>query len=97
MLLDEESLSDGEEEFIFSAVDIVHGEFDDDEVPKRGGSVLGHAVINRERLAGQDCIMIIFPKNLRTSMFSLDADKEVHNQLREGLIEHLWNHHADQY
>ena len=52
MLLDEESLSDGEEEFIFSAVDIVHGEFDDDEVPKRGGSVLGHAVINRERLAG---------------------------------------------
>ncbi len=73
MLLDEESLSDGEEEFIFSAVDIVHGEFDDDEVPKRSESVLGHAVINRERLASQDCIMIIFPKNLRTSMFSLDA------------------------
>ncbi|BAT16057.1 Os12g0169200 [Oryza sativa Japonica Group] len=52
MLLDEESLSDGDEEFISLAVDIVHDEFDDDEVPKRGGSVIGHAVINRERLAG---------------------------------------------
>ena len=49
MLLDEFS-SDGDEEFISSAVDIVHGEFDDDEVPKRGGSVIGHAVINRGTL-----------------------------------------------
>uniref|UniRef100_A0A0E0BTR8 Uncharacterized protein n=1 Tax=Oryza glumipatula TaxID=40148 RepID=A0A0E0BTR8_9ORYZ len=40
MLLDEESLSDGDEEFISSAVDIVYDEFDDDEVPKRGGSVI---------------------------------------------------------
>uniref|UniRef100_A0A0E0LJM1 Uncharacterized protein n=1 Tax=Oryza punctata TaxID=4537 RepID=A0A0E0LJM1_ORYPU len=38
MLLDEESSSDDDEEFISSAVDIVHGQFDDDEVPKRGGT-----------------------------------------------------------
>uniref|UniRef100_A0A0E0F598 Uncharacterized protein n=1 Tax=Oryza meridionalis TaxID=40149 RepID=A0A0E0F598_9ORYZ len=72
MLLDEKSLSDGDEEFIFSAADIVHGEFDDDEVPKHGGSVLGH-------------------------IYEKIQDKKVHNQLREDLIEHLWNHHAYRY
>jgi hypothetical protein len=49
MLLDEFS-SDGDEEFISSAVDIVHEEFDDDEVPKHGESVIGHAVINQGTL-----------------------------------------------
>ena len=34
MLLDEESLSDGDEEFISLAVDIVHGEFNNGEVQK---------------------------------------------------------------
>uniref|UniRef100_A0A0E0JJ80 Uncharacterized protein n=1 Tax=Oryza punctata TaxID=4537 RepID=A0A0E0JJ80_ORYPU len=70
MLLDEESSSDDDEEFICLAIDIVHD--NDDEVPKHGGSVLGHA-------------------------YEKIQDKEVCNQLREDLIEHLWNHHADRY
>ena len=50
MLLDDESSSDDDDEFIFEAVETI---FDDNnEEPKRGGSVFGHAVINRERLAG---------------------------------------------
>nr|XP_025877665.1 putative nuclease HARBI1 [Oryza sativa Japonica Group] len=31
------------------------------------------------------------------SQYEKIQDKEVHNQLREDLIEHLWNHHADRY
>uniref|UniRef100_A0A0D3HVG0 Uncharacterized protein n=1 Tax=Oryza barthii TaxID=65489 RepID=A0A0D3HVG0_9ORYZ len=51
MLLDEESLSDGDEEFISSAVDIVYDEFDDDEVPKRGGSVIGFTYQSSSNIA----------------------------------------------
>ncbi|XP_015697119.2 uncharacterized protein LOC107305093 [Oryza brachyantha] len=52
MLLDDESSSDDDEEFILSAVEIVHGQDMTDHVPKRGGSVYGHQVIDRDRLGG---------------------------------------------
>uniref|UniRef100_A0A0E0QQ77 Uncharacterized protein n=2 Tax=Oryza TaxID=4527 RepID=A0A0E0QQ77_ORYRU len=44
-----------------------------------------------------DCTMTIFQKTLHIFLFNLDADKTVHNQLQEDLIEHLWQRHGDQY
>uniref|UniRef100_A0A0E0KIN6 Uncharacterized protein n=1 Tax=Oryza punctata TaxID=4537 RepID=A0A0E0KIN6_ORYPU len=97
MLLDEESSSDDDKEFISLAIDIVHN--NDDEF------ILGHAVINRERLVGHRRLYknyfseepTYLPVQFRRSQHEKIQDKEVHNQLREDLIEHLWNHHVDRY
>uniref|UniRef100_A0A0E0KZJ7 Uncharacterized protein n=1 Tax=Oryza punctata TaxID=4537 RepID=A0A0E0KZJ7_ORYPU len=56
MLLKEESSSDEDDDFIFEAIETIFN--DNNEEPKRGRSVFGHAVINRER----DRTMTIFPE-----------------------------------
>uniref|UniRef100_A0A0E0KT08 Uncharacterized protein n=1 Tax=Oryza punctata TaxID=4537 RepID=A0A0E0KT08_ORYPU len=66
-------LLDDDEELISLAIDIVHD--NNDEVPKCGGSVLGHAVINQERLAEPSYL----PVQFRRSQYEKIQDKEVHN------------------
>lgn len=50
-VLDEDS-SDDDEEFIFTAAQLIHQQYMNDQREKHGGSVFGHQVVDRNRLAG---------------------------------------------